>query len=162
MTFSRNRSHFLHGWGLAALVAVFGLFPAVEAAARAPVALVPTKTIYPGEVLTRDHVETVEVTNPNIAGGYASEVAQIDGLIARQTLLPGRTIPLAALRVPAAVTRGGNVRLVFNIGNLTLSASGSPLTDGAIGDVVRARNLDSGVIVSGTVMSDGTIQVMAK
>lgn len=162
MTFSRIRSTFLR---IAALVALAtGLTIAVSASsfAKAPVALVPTKTIYPGEVLTGAHVEAVEVTNPNLSGGYASEVHQIDGLIAKQTLLAGRTIPLAALRVPAAVIRGTNVRLVFTIGNLTLSASGAPLTDGAVGDVVRARNLDSGVIVSGTVMRDGTIQVMAK
>jgi flagella basal body P-ring formation protein FlgA len=31
-----------------------------------------------------------------------------------------------------------------------------------VGDVVRVRNIDSGVIVNGTVMRDGSIQVMAK
>ncbi|MGC3970575.1 MAG: flagella basal body P-ring formation protein FlgA [Pirellulales bacterium] len=30
------------------------------------------------------------------------------------------------------------------------------------GDVIRVRNLDSGVIVSGTVMADGTVEVMKK
>jgi len=54
------------------------------------------------------------------------------------------------------------VRLTFSIGNMTISAAGSPLVDAAVGDVIRARNLDSGVIVSGTVMSDGTIHVVAK
>ena len=162
MTFGRIRAKFSRVVALAAVAATLVLGHAPMGLASTPVALVPTKTIYPGEILTSDHVKSVEVTNPNIASGYASDVGQIDGLIAKQTLLPGRTIPLAALRVPAAVERGGTVRLVFTIGNLTLSASGSPLTDGAVGDVVRARNLDSGVIVSGTVMKDGTIQVMAK
>lgn len=162
MTFSRKSASILRIVGLAALVATAWLGPVHSGSARAPIALVPVKIIYPGEVLSSDHVEAVEVTNPNIANGYASEVAQIDGLISKQTLLPGRTIPLTALRLPAAVERGSSVRLVFSIGKLTLSASGSPLSDGAIGDVVRVRNLDSGVIVSGTVMKDGTIQVMAK
>ncbi len=36
------------------------------------------------------------------------------------------------------------------------------MSDGSLGEVVRVRNIDSGVMVSGTVMKDGTIQVMAK
>jgi flagella basal body P-ring formation protein FlgA len=162
MTFGWARAKMLRLSVLALLAASLSFGAIHDAVARAPVALVPTRIIYPGEELTGAHVEEIEVTNPNIAGGYASDVSQIVGLISKQTLLPGRTIPLAALRTPAAVTRGSNARLVFTVGNLTLSASGSPLTDGAVGDVVRARNLDSGVIVNGTVMQDGTIQVMAK
>lgn len=130
--------------------------------AQAPMALVPTRIIYPGEVLSREQFQSVEVTNPNIAGGYASDVGQVEGLVTKQTLLPGRTIPIAALKEPAAVTRGGSVRLIFTLGSMMVSASGSPLTDGTIGEVIRVRNIDSGVIVSGTVMSDGTIQVMVK
>lgn len=162
MTFGRIASLVRRKIWLCLLAAIVSLGFISQAMARAPVALVPTRIIYPGEELTKDHVEPVEVTNPNIASGYASDLAQIEGLISKQTLLPGRTIPLAALRTPAVVERGGNVRLIFSIGSLTLTASGSPLTDGAIGDVVRVRNLDSGVIVSGTVMKDGTVQVMAK
>ena len=45
---------------------------------------------------------------------------------------------------------------------MTLMASGTPMSDGSLGEVVRVRNIDSGVMVSGTVMKDGTIQVMAK
>lgn len=162
MTFGRKGFQLKQKVALALIAIVMSFGTISQLAARPPVALVPTRIIYPGEQLTGDHVEAVDVTNPNIAGGYASDLSQIEGLISKQTLLPGRTIPLAALRVPAMVERGSNVRLVFTVGNLILSASGSPLTDGSLGDVVRVRNLDSGVIVSGTVMKDGTIQVMAR
>ena len=45
---------------------------------------------------------------------------------------------------------------------MTISAAGSPLEDGATGQMIRARNMDSGVIVSGTVLADGTVHVRAK
>jgi flagella basal body P-ring formation protein FlgA len=102
------------------------------------------------------------VTNPNISAGYASDISEVEGMISKQTLLPGRTIPIAALREPSLVVRGTSVKLVFHIGNMTLMASGTPMSDGSLGEVVRVRNIDSGVMVSGTVMKDGTIQVMAK
>jgi flagella basal body P-ring formation protein FlgA len=125
-------------------------------------AVVPTQTIYPGEVISAARVEEVEVTNPNLAGEYARSTAEVVGLISKRTLLPGRTILVSGLREPYAVTRGSSVRLTFAVGNLALSAGGSPLEDGAVGDVIRVRNTDSGITVSGTVMADGTIQVMAK
>ena len=69
-------------------------------------ALVPVRTIYPGETITSEQVKPVEVTNPNISAGYASDISEVEGMISKQTLLPGRTIPVAALREPSLVTRG--------------------------------------------------------
>lgn len=125
-------------------------------------AVVPRTTIYPGETVSESAVQEVEVTNPNLAGGYARSVHEVVGQVAVRTLLPGRTIQVSSVREPYAMTRGANVRLVFSLGPMTISAAGSPLTDAAVGDVIRARNLDTGVIVSGTVMADGTIHVVAK
>lgn len=145
---------------LAALGGVFSC--AVQAAAEQRMALIPTQIIYPGEPLDRSRLEMVPVTNPNITPGYVTSYEEVDGLVSKRTLLPGRIILTAALREAFAVQRGSQVRLVFNNGPLTITAGGSPLQDAAIGDLIRVRNTDSGVIVSGTVMADGTIQVVAK
>lgn len=148
----------------AAILAAKTLFgPALAfAAGSLGTAVVPSAIIYPGQEISGDRIQVVEVTNPNLTGDYARTSAEVVGLIAKSTLLPGRTIPVSSLRQPFAMTRGSTVRLTFSIGNMTISAAGSPLVDAAVGDVIRARNLDSGVIVSGTVMADGTIHVVAK
>jgi flagella basal body P-ring formation protein FlgA len=82
--------------------------------------------------------------------------------VSKRTLLAGRTIAISALRQPFAVTRGSNVRLVMSMGDMMITAAGTPLDDGSIGDVIRARNMDSGIIVNGTVLENGTIRVVAK
>lgn len=146
--------------GLAAVMAMFA--PASLLAGDLGTAVVPVAIIYPGEEVNAGRIQVVDVTNPNLAGDYARRAQEVVGMIARSTLLPGRTIPVSSLREPFAMTRGSTVRLTFNIGSLTISAAGSPLADALVGEVIRARNLDSGVIVSGTVMSDGTIHVVAK
>jgi flagellar basal body P-ring formation protein FlgA len=146
------------GWSLALCVSALSS----PALAEMGTAVVPTQIIYPGEVISAGRVEEVDVTNPNLAGGYAQRVGEVTGLVSKRTLLPGRTITLASLREPYAVTRGSAVRLVFAMGTMTISASGTPLEDAAIGDVIRVRNTDSGITVSGTVMADGTIQVVSK
>jgi flagella basal body P-ring formation protein FlgA len=125
-------------------------------------AVVPTATIYPGETISAGQLQEVEVTNPNLSGDYAKSIDEVRGMISKRTLLPGRTINVSALREAYTVTRGSQIRLVFNLGPMTISAAGSPLEDGSTGQVIRARNMDSGVIISGTVLADGTIHVAAK
>lgn len=130
--------------------------------AEPPTAVIPKQTIYPGEKLDASMLEVVDVTNPDLRDGYVRSIDEVDGMVTKRTLLPGRVILASALREQYAVERGSTVRLVFNNGGLTITAAGSPLQDAAVGDLIRVRNVDTGVIVSGTVMADSTIHVVAK
>lgn len=134
-------------------------FPAGAAERQA---VIPRQTIYPGETVDPARLEEVNVTNPNIVDGFVTSIDQIAGKISKRTLLPGRVIFISAVREPYAVARGTSVRLIFDSGLLKITATGTPLQDAAIGDLIRVRNIDSGVIVSGTVMQDGSVQVVAK
>jgi flagella basal body P-ring formation protein FlgA len=148
---------------LAAAGLAAGFLPVMQASADGlGYAVVPTEIIYPGDVISSGQLELVEVTNPNLAGDYAKAIKDVTGMVSKRTLLAGRTISVSGLREPFAVTRGANVRLVMSVGPMTITAAGTPLDDGAVGDMVRARNMDSGIIVSGTVLENGTIRVVAK
>ncbi len=149
--------------GRALAVAAASLLLAAGAAmAEMGTAIVPITTIFPGETIVESRVKAVDVTNPRLAPGYARSMDEVLGRISRRTLVAGRTIPVTALRETFTVARGTPVRLVARMGSLTLSANGVPLADAMTGDVIRVRNTDSGVTVSGTVMADGTVEVMKK
>ncbi|MBB3592505.1 flagella basal body P-ring formation protein FlgA [Rhizobium sp. BK529] len=160
MTF--RQAGYVQGWVAAATIVIAGMVMPAAAEAGMGYAVVPTTIIYPGDTISSSQLQEVEVTNPNLAGDYAKSVSQVEGLVSKRTLLPGRTISVSALREPYTVTRGSNIRLVFQLGQMTISAAGTPLEDGATGQLIRARNMDSGVIVSGTVLADGTVHVRAK
>ena len=132
------------------------------ALAEKRMAVIPTQTIYPGEIIDAGRLEEVEVTNPALTGDYATSTEQVLGKVTGRTLLAGRVILVSGLRDPYAVERGKAVRIVFTNGPLTITAGGAPLQNAAVGDLIRVRNTDSGIIVSGTVMEDGTIHVVAK
>ncbi|KPF42055.1 flagellar basal body P-ring formation chaperone FlgA [Rhizobium sp. G187] len=157
----RFRRSFRNGLRAVKFAAAFLAMGAVAAAA-ADTAVIPKQVIYPGETIAAEQVDIVSVTNPNLAGGYARSKDEVVGRVAKRTLLPGRTIPVAGLREAYAIKRGASVRLTFTIGNMLISASGTPLTDAMVGDLIKVRNIDSGSVVTGTVMADGSIQVMAK
>ncbi|KQV41803.1 flagellar biosynthesis protein FlgA [Rhizobium sp. Root73] len=139
-----------------------GLLSSQPVLAERRMAVIPTQTIYPGEVIDAHRLEEVEVTNPALTGDYAVSADQVTGKVTSRTLLQGRVILVSALREPYAVERGKAVRIVFSNGPLTITAGGAPLENAAVGDLIRVRNTDSGIIVSGTVMDDGTIHVVAK
>lgn len=143
----------------AAIAFVCVLVAAVAAQAGQETAVVPARTIYPGEEISMDLVREVVVTNPNLRAGYAALASEVVGKVTTRTLLPGRTIPTGALRDAWAVERGATVQLVFAGGGLTITAVGSPLQNAAIGEFIRVRNIESGIIVSGTVMGDGSVRV---
>jgi flagella basal body P-ring formation protein FlgA len=153
--------------GKAAIRAALTLFLAISSATAAfaadyGVAVVPSTIIYPGQEIDAGQVRVVDVTNPNLTEGYARSVNEVQGMITTRTLLPGRTIMLSGLRKPFTVRRGDKAMLIYDNGTLRITASGTPLADANTGDLIRARNTDSGVIISGTVMADGTILVAQK
>ncbi|AYC99653.1 flagellar basal body P-ring formation chaperone FlgA [Neorhizobium sp. NCHU2750] len=133
-----------------------------HAIAQTLYAVVPTSTIFPGDTISAGQVTEVEVTNPNLAGGYSSDLSQVVGKVSKRTLVPGRTIPVASLRDPFTVERGKSVRILFNVGGLTISASGSSMQDAMTGESIKVRNVESGVIVTGTVRPDGNVEVAQK
>lgn len=138
------------------------VFNAQAAFSQDKYAVIPTGTIFPGETITREQVTEVPVTNPNLAPGYVDNVQLVVGKVSKRTLVAGRTIPLGDLRDPFAVQRGATIRITYSKGGMNLSASGTAIEDGMAGDIVRVRNRDTGVTVSGTAMQDGTVEVFEK
>ena len=86
-------------------------------------------------------------------------VDQLAGKVARKTLLPGQPILVTAVNEPNLIQRGVPVALVYNTGALVITAKGIPMEAGRAGDFIKVRNVDSGIIISGTILADGTVQV---
>lgn len=125
-------------------------------------AVVSTRIIYPGQTVSADALEEVTLRRgKNNLAVVAMSVEEVEGKVARRTLLPGRLIPVSSVREPYVVDAGAPVRVVLVQGGLTISLAGVPLQPGAVGDLVKVRNMDSGAVFMGVVMADGTIRVGA-
>lgn len=95
--------------------------------------VVPSATVYPGQIVSDTALlEKQFFINAPAATQYVLSLDQAVGKVARKTLLPG---------------------------TLTITAMGTPLESGVAGDFIKVRNVDSGIIVSGTVLANGRIQV---
>jgi len=130
-------------------------------AAQSDVLPVPTITIYPGDEIKDVWLVDREFPASFVAarGGLIDARGPIVGKIARRTLLPGAPIPWNAVMERKTVSNGAKVRIIFEEGGLTIVAYGAALQSGGVGDIVAVRNLDSGLTISGTVQSDGSVRV---
>ena len=144
----------------AALLAL-AMGAAVPAAAQETV-LIPTRTIYPGQIVTADALQEVplrrQLRNP---ASVERDWEALEGKVAKRTLLPGRMIPTGSVRPAWLVEPGRPVQALFVHGPLEIAVSAVALQAGAAGDMVRLRNVDSGATFSGIVMADGTVRVLA-
>lgn len=130
-------------------------------AAESNVLPVPTITIYPGDSIKEAWLVDREFS-PSFIGAKGALIdsrATIVGKVARRTLLPGAPIPWNAIMEPKTVANGAKVKMVFEEGGLTITTYGAALQSGSVGEVISVRNLDSGLTISGTVQSDGSIRV---
>jgi flagella basal body P-ring formation protein FlgA len=163
-----SRSAFHHAAILAALLVVgtpaFAQESAATLTAPAPgeVVLIPNRVIYPGETIAPGALKEVTlVAGKRKPDAVATQIEDLDGRIAKRTLLPGHYIPVNAIRDAWVVEQGAPVQVIFAAGPLVISAAAVTLQAGATGDIVKVRNIDSGKTFSGVVMADGTIRVSA-
>jgi flagella basal body P-ring formation protein FlgA len=154
-------TRFLPALAAAGLALAAALAPLPARAAGGVTMPVPSITIYPGETIK----ETVLVERefPRSAGRMpvVQDMRALVGKVARRTLLPGQLVPQNAVEDAKLVLRGETTQIVFQADGLVISTLVSPLESGGAGDQVRARNLDSGLVVVGTVQEDGTLRVGA-
>ena len=134
---------------------------ACAAPSLAQEALIPTPkaVLYPGDVILDEMLADVPNAARDGSGPFVNARSLIIGKAARLTLLPGHAIPFSGVSNRKLVSNGAEVKLVFSEGDLFIMTTGSALQDGSIGDIVRVRNDDSGVTVSGAVQPDGSVQV---
>lgn len=132
------------------------------AALAEDVAVVTNRVVYPGETIGADALREVPVKNgKRDLSAVVTFVEQVEGKIARRTLLPGRFIAVNSVRDAYLIEQGAAVQVMFVHGGLTISATAVTLQAGSAGDVVKVRNMDSGSVFTGTVMADGSIRVGA-
>jgi flagella basal body P-ring formation protein FlgA len=133
-------------------VLVLTLLAASEVAADI---LVPVRMIRAREIVAAADL----IPDPATIAGALSDPADLIGQEAQVALYPGRPIRPGDVGPPALVDRNDLIVLVFRRGGLSILADGRSLGRGAVGDRIRAMNMDSRVTVSGRILADGTVEV---
>ena len=122
--------------------------------------VVPKYALAPGEVITANMIEMKKFSTRSLRHlDVITSQRDLIGMEVRRRLQAGNPVPSGSVMRRRMVRRNEIARIIFQTGALTIIAHVEALDSGGIGDLVRVRNLDSGVIVSGVVDSEGIIRV---
>ncbi len=146
------------GWAL--LLFAFLVGPGFAGSQNIMPLPVPKVTLFPGDRIERRLIENRPFPKSTVQ--RFSVIANPQDLIGkevRRTLLPGQPVATSSVATPQLVRRGEPARLVFKEQGLVIVAHVEPLENGGAGDVIRVRNIDSGIIISGRIDENGAIQV---
>ncbi|HJU33302.1 MAG TPA: flagellar basal body P-ring formation chaperone FlgA [Hyphomicrobiaceae bacterium] len=121
---------------------------------------VPRAVIYPGDIIADEMLVGRAFIASTVARHTIFESREgLVGKVAKRTLLTGQPIPISYIRDPYLVNQGKAATVVFQHGGLTITANALALQNGGLGDVVSLRNLDSGTVIRGTVVADGSVRM---
>ncbi|MGE0629215.1 MAG: flagellar basal body P-ring formation chaperone FlgA [Hyphomicrobiaceae bacterium] len=144
-------------FGLAVLVAASPVTAGDRATYSFPV---PSVTINAGDKLTDELVvERDLVANSVALRTYFTAKDQVVGKVAKRVIRAGAAIPINALREDYVFKEGERVMLEFTSGGLSIFGAGLAIQPGVIGEPVRVRNIDTGVVVTGVVKPNGRVAV---
>jgi flagella basal body P-ring formation protein FlgA len=128
------------------------VFPVTDAA-------VLIRHLRPGAVIQAGDVRTARVRASLLRGNAPLSADSAVGMAMHHDLPPGQPITSADLNRPLLVTRNGLVRMRLEAGGLLLSAQGTALEDGGMGDRVRVQNPTSHAVIIAEVTGDAEVRV---
>ena len=121
---------------------------------------VPAAVVYAGDQIVQGMLVDKQFSVPDAAAkNYVLLRLQVEGLYAKRTLLPGKPIPLAYVKLKDSVVQGVLTKATFEMNGLVISTFLIPLQSGVEGQLIDARNPEYGRTIKALVKSDGSLQV---
>lgn len=91
--------------------------------------------------------------------GYFTRIEQVAGSISKRSLKPGITITPSMIEQPVLIERGQPVTLRVSNPAVTVEMAGEALRKGRAGERIRVRNINSGKILFGRVVSSELVLI---
>jgi flagella basal body P-ring formation protein FlgA len=112
-----------------------------------------------GEVISRRDVEWTRVRENRLRTEAATDLDQVVGLSPRRSVKAGQPLRTGDLQAPILVPKGSFVTITLRRANMVLTAKGRAVDNGARGDVVRIRNVQSRKLLEAIVTGPGQAEV---
>ncbi len=120
---------------------------------------VAARDLVRGEQLTAGDIHW-QVTNiSQLRQSYLPDPSEIIGREVKRNIGQGAPFINTALDSPRVIRRGDSVLLESTAGGIRVLANGTAMSDGRLGQAIRAKNNQSDRIVSGTVIAEGRISI---
>jgi len=124
---------------------------------------VPRETMFPGDVITPERLtERQFQTTDRSVQGVATDASEILGKETRRRLVAGMPIALSGLGIPLVVRRGAGAVAYYREDGFSISTAVIALADGAEGDVIDVRAVETGTTLKAEVLPGGELAVLGE
>ena len=135
---------------------LFGIQGKVEPGVDVPML---TRTLRAGELAEPEDVLLTRVAQSRLARGALTETADVVGFSARRQLRAGLVLREGDFEKPVVVRKGDVVTIVYRVPGVELTARGTSLANGGLGDTVAVVNTQSHKQIEAVVAGAGAVTV---
>ncbi len=121
--------------------------------------LVSSRPLSRGARLTAEDMELVSQDISRLNQGYFTEPQALIGSVLTRPIRAGTVYTPALAKAASVIKRGQRVSILAQSEHIQVRMEGEALSDGAVGDVIRVRNLSSRQEVEAVVVGPGLVQV---
>jgi len=122
--------------------------------------LTSTRSLPKNSLLTANDLRITEQKLSNLARGYYSNMAELDGLQTKRALRKNQIISPYQLKKQDLIKSGDSILLIAQSAGISVSMQGRALNRGASGDKIRVKNSSSGRIIEARVIRNGVAAVV--
>lgn len=113
-----------------------------------------------GTVLSQADLEMALRNTSHLRQGFVDKPENALGMELRRPLKQGEPLRAGVLIEPLVVKRGDEVRLLALSGAIRVSAQGTAMGSGRIGEQIRVKNNNSSRVVKGEVIGVGQVKIL--
>ena len=123
--------------------------------------LVLSRSLQKGEVLSEEDIRVKQTRNQNLSG-YFTKTSHVVGRTLKKTLSVDQVLLSRHLEIDWDIRKGQKIIIQSIAGPVTIENSGVARVNAQIGELIKAKNEQSGKIVEGIVVSRKKIRVLTK
>lgn len=118
-----------------------------------------TRRLYENDVIGPGDIELLPFSETRLRKDVIRDVNAMLNHSPRRMISPARPIRTSELRTPIMIEEGKRVQMFYQTPHMVVRTIGEALEKGSFKEMIRVKNLESGIVVQALVESDGEVSV---
>lgn len=122
---------------------------------------VPTfsHNISKGEIISDKDIAFMQVDKAATRYGIATDVSELIGKSPVRQVVEGKPVMLSSISEPKIITKNKVVTVIYQNSALTIQSTAAAVEDGAKGEFIKFKNVESGKIITARIVNDNLAEI---
>lgn len=112
-----------------------------------------------GQIIHKEDIKFIKVADSRANNQYVSVAEDLVNKSARVNISKNKPIKKRDIINKVMITKGDNIKILFNKNNLSMEVLAQAQESGSIGDLIKVKNLDSNRSLHAKVLDSQTVRV---